>query len=67
MHRDPRAVGALQERLISERTGPIRVWLHDSALPLRIFFKRERTHSIDTDLQGKVLDPVKMIERGEGR
>ena len=33
---------------------------------MRIFLKRERTHSIDTDLQGKVLDPVKMIERGRG-
>ena len=38
--------------------------MHDSVLRLRIFFKRERTHSIDTDLQGKVLDPVKKIGNG---
>jgi hypothetical protein len=67
MHLDL-APGGLQERLTSERSiserGADRVWLHDSALPLRIFFKRERTHHIDTDSQGKVLNPVKKIERG---
>jgi hypothetical protein len=70
MHRRSRAGGALHERSISERSiserGADRVWLHDSALPLRIFFKRERTHHIDTDSQGKVLNPVKKIERGDG-
>jgi hypothetical protein len=68
MHRDLAPGGALQERLTSERSTSERrgdrVWVHDSALRLRIFFKRERTHSIDTDLQGKVLEPVKKIERG---
>jgi hypothetical protein len=33
---------------------------------LRIFFKRERTHYIDTDLQGKVLNLAKKIERAKG-
>ena len=41
--------------------------MHDSALPLRIFFKRKRTHSIDTDLQEKVWSLVKKIEGGAGR
>jgi hypothetical protein len=56
--------GGSRERLVSKRTGRIWGWLHDSALRLRICFRRERTHCLDTDLQGKVLSSVKMIERG---
>src|ERR1700685_1607206 len=67
----PRAGGALHEQSISERQSlsrrADRVRLHDSALPLRIFFKSERGYCIDTDSQGKVLEPVKEIERGPGR
>jgi hypothetical protein len=53
--------------LIFEAHRPDRVRLHDSALLSRIFFKRERTRSIDADSQGKVLNPVKKIEREDGR
>ena len=43
-----------------------RVRLHDSALPFWIFFKRKRTHSIDTVSYGKVVKLMKKIEGGRG-
>jgi hypothetical protein len=41
--------------------------LHDSALRLRIFFKREGTHQYRYRFPGKVLNVVKKIERGDGK
>jgi hypothetical protein len=40
--------------------------LHDSALRLRIFFKREGTHQYRYTFPRKVLNSVKKIERGDG-
>jgi hypothetical protein len=64
-----RAGGALQERLTCERSISLRtgrsVRLHDGALRLRIFFKREGTHQNRYRFPRKVLNVVKKIERGD--
>ncbi len=49
---------ALQERC-SLSTPPMRVRLHDNDPRLKIFFKRELTHDIDTDHREKCRTPVK--------
>jgi hypothetical protein len=56
---------ALSGQSVSARGDRVR--LHDSALPLRIFFKSERGYCIDTDSQGKVLKLAKKIERAGGK
>jgi hypothetical protein len=53
---------AVHERLIFERTGSVRVRLHDSTLPLRIFFERDRTNHVDSDSQGKVSNRWKRLD-----
>ena len=63
------AVGALRERLtpeesISRHTGPIGVRLHDSALRLRVFFERERTHQYRSRFPGESVELGKKRLRG---
>jgi hypothetical protein len=66
--------GASHTCIASSRSRRVDLWahradrirLHDSPPPSRIFFTRERTHYIDSDSQGKVSNPTKKIERGNG-